>query len=225
MASGFAADFERERGRYLDGEARLPGIGDPDERQRQVTRIGNAATGAGLALLMDGRRGDADTWFARAAERYRESFDAAPPGSWGRPIGAIKARLLADDRPGAERDSRWALDEGAAGSESPIGRYAACSAQLVLGRDEDAAALAATLVKRDDFPRDVAAALSAIAASDPDAYGTAVSDVLRSFETREAYLEDIAVADTVLVLQALAADRGLAVELESPLLPGTERPR
>ncbi|HEX3456038.1 MAG TPA: hypothetical protein VHS03_15545 [Gaiellaceae bacterium] len=224
MASDFAAAFERERGRYSDGQARLPGIGDPDERQRQLTRMGNAATGAGLALLIDGRRDDADTWFARAGERYRESFEAAPPGSWGRPIGAIKARLLADDRPGAERDSRWALDEGAARSESPIGRYAACLAELVLGRDEDAAALASTLVNRDDFPRDVAAALSAIAARDGHAYAAAVSDVLRSFETRDAYLEDIAVADTVLVLQALAVDRGLAVELESPLLPGTERP-
>ncbi len=221
MASDFAADFERERGRYADGETRLPGIADSDERQRQLTRMGNAATGAGLALLMDARRDEAGAWFARAADRYRESFDAAPPGSWGRPIGAVKARLLAGDRPGAERAARWALDEGAAESESPIGRYAGCLAQLVLGRDAAAAALAATLADREDFPPDVAAALSAIAAPDGYAYGTAVAGVLRSFETREAYLEDIAVADTVLVLEALAADRGLAAELESPLLPGT----
>jgi hypothetical protein len=216
-----AADFERERGRYADGEARLPGIGDPDERQRQLTRMGNAATGAGLALLMERRRDEAPAWFARAADRYRESYAGAPPGSWGRPIGAVKARLLADDRTGAGRDARWALAEGAAESESPIGRYAACLAQLVLGCDDDATALAETLVSRDDFPRDVAAALLAIAAHDGHAYETAVADVLRSFETRDAYLEDVAVADTVLVLQTLAADRGIAVELESPLLPGT----
>jgi len=43
--------------------------------------------------------------------------------------------------------------------------------------------------------------------------------VLDSFETREAYLEDVPVADTVLVLQELAARRGLAAELDSPLLP------
>jgi len=43
--------------------------------------------------------------------------------------------------------------------------------------------------------------------------------VLESFETREEYLEDIPVADTVLILQALAARRGFAVELSSPLLP------
>jgi hypothetical protein len=43
--------------------------------------------------------------------------------------------------------------------------------------------------------------------------------VLESFEKRDEYLEDIPVADTVLVLQALAARRGIAVELSSPLLP------
>jgi hypothetical protein len=219
MASDFAADFERERGRYSDGEARLRGIADSDERQRQLTRMGNAATGAGLALLVDGRRNEASEWFGRAADRYRESFDGAPPGSWGRPIGALKARLLAGDRDGAERDARWTLDEGAAESASPIGRYAGCLAHLVLGCDEDAAELAATLSKRDDFPSDVAAALLAITAADPVAYARAVADVLRSFETRDEYLEDIAVADTVIVLQELARARGIAAELESPLLP------
>ena len=48
----------------------------------------------------------------------------------------------------------------------------------------------------------------------------AVEDVLESFETRGEYLEDVPVADTVLVLQALAAKRGLDVELpHSELLP------
>ena len=44
--------------------------------------------------------------------------------------------------------------------------------------------------------------------------------MLESFETRDEYLEDMPVADTVLVLQALAARRGLAADLTSPLLPG-----
>ena len=43
--------------------------------------------------------------------------------------------------------------------------------------------------------------------------------MLRSFEERDAYLEDSPVADTVLVLELLAADRGLAAGLRSPLLP------
>ena len=216
----WAGHFERERGRYADGEARLPGIADPDERQRQLTRMGNAAGGAGLALLMEGRRGDAAEWFARAAARYCESFPDAPPGSWGRPIGAVKAGLLAGDQTAAEHAARWTLSTGASESESPIGRYAACLAQLVLGGDAAAGALAGTLTGRDDFPDDVARALAALAASDRDGYARAVGEVLHSFETREEYLEDIPVADTVVVLQALARPRGIAPDLVSPLLPG-----
>jgi hypothetical protein len=214
--------IERERVRYEDGEARLPEAGD--ERQRQLTRMGNAAGGAGLALLMQGRRDEAAAWLARAAERYRESFEDAPPGSWGRPIGAVKARVLADDWAGAQQDARWALSTGAAESESPIGRYAACLALLALGRDEEARTLAALLRGLDDFPADVADAIHALAAGDAAAYETAVRSVLRSFETREEYLEGIAVADTVLVLQALAARRRLAVILSSPLLPSAIGP-
>ncbi len=209
----------REVGRYEDGEARLPSIADPDERQRQLTRMGNAAGGAGLALLMLGRRDDAAGWFASAAERYRQSFADAPPGSWGRPIGAVKARLLASDWPGAEDEARWALEAGSAGAESPIGRYAASLALLVLGRHEEARPLAASLQGRDDFPADVADALAALAVDDEAAYDSAVRSVLASFETRGDYLEDIPVADTVVVLQALATRRGLAAELTSPLLP------
>jgi hypothetical protein len=44
--------------------------------------------------------------------------------------------------------------------------------------------------------------------------------VLRSFETRTEFLEDVPLADTVLVLQALAEPRGLAAKLPaSPRLP------
>jgi hypothetical protein len=219
MASDWVAHFERERERYEDGRARVGSLEAPDDRQRQLTRMGNAAGGAGMALLMDGRRGEAASWLSTAAECYRESFPDAPPGSWGRPIGAVKARLIAGDRSGAEDDARWALAEEAAAADSPIGRYAACLAMLVLGRDREALDLARSLQAADDFPVDVADALLAIAAADPELYRVAVTAVLRSFETREEYLEDIPVADTVLVLQALAVPRGLEVELASPLLP------
>jgi len=50
-------------------------------------------------------------------------------------------------------------------------------------------------------------------------YTTAVESVLGSFESREEYLEDLPVADTVLVLQALAERRRMRAELTSPLLP------
>ena len=222
MAEPWEDIVEREIGRYHDGEARLPAEADP--RQRQLTRMGNAANGAGLALLMLGRDEEAASWFHHAAARWRESFGDAPPGSWGRPIGAIKALLLAGDREGAEDGARWALEAGAGSGESPIGRYAATLAHLVLGRDEEARALATSIRGREDFPGDVADALATLAAGDRPGYVLAVENVLQSFEQRDEYLEDVPVADTVMVLQALAEPRGLTTELSSALLPARYSP-
>jgi hypothetical protein len=206
----------RAQARFEDGEARLPD--GADERQRQLTRMGNAAWAAGLSLLMAGRGEESREWLVRAAETYRRSWEDAPPGSWGRPIGAMKSRLVAGDRKGAREDAQWALDAGAEESKSPIGRYAAVLARLVLGEDARADELAATL--RDDaFPPPVADALAAVAARDVTAYEPAIRALLADFEGREEFLEDVPVADTVLVLQLLAGDRGLAVELSSALLP------
>jgi hypothetical protein len=199
--------------RYRGGESR-------ELDQRQLTQLGNAAWAAGLSLLMADRREEAGEWLRRAAERYRESWQDAPPDSWGRPIAAMKALLLAgDDAAGA---AEWALDAGAADATSPIGRYAGSLALLVLGRDLEARTLASTLRDRDDFPRDVADALTTIAAGDRAGYLVAVEEVLDSFERRDEFLEDVPVADTVLVLQLLAVRRDVDVDLPaSPRLPGT----
>ena len=161
--------------------------------------MGNAAAGAGLARLMAGDTEDAREWFARAVERYRESYELAPPESWGRPIAILKARILGDDLNGGKLDALWTLEQDAAEAESSIGRYAAVLALLVLGRDGDA--------------------LAFVAAQDPLGYVEAVEAVLESFETREDYLEDLPVAETVIVLQALAGRRNMQAELSSPLLP------
>jgi hypothetical protein len=206
---------QRARERYDDGEGRLPD--DPDARQRQLTRMANAAGAAGLAALMAGRGGT--EWLSRAAERYRESWEHAPPGSWGRPIGAIKARILAEDWDGAADDARWALAAGASESESPIGRYAAALAYAVLDDWDDVRVHADFARTHETFPNEVADALAFVAAEDVVGYVEAVETVLHSFETRDEYLEDMPVADTVLVLQALAGRRGMAAELESELLP------
>ena len=198
-------------GRYAGGETR--GLD-----QRQLTQLANAAWAAGLCLLMAGRAEESAAWLRRSAERYRESWDGAPPDSWGRPIGAMKSLLLAgDDATGA---ARWALDAGAAEGASPIGRYAGTLAYLILGQDVDAHELGKTIQHRDDFPETVADAVVAIAAADTSAYRRAIEKLLADFERRTDFLEDVPVADTVLVLQRLAATRKAAVELRSsPLLP------
>lgn len=217
----WATHMAREERRYRDGLARLPS--DPDARQRQLVRVANAACGAGLASLMAGAEGDARDWLARAAERYRESYEDAPSGSYGRLIGAIKMRLLADDVAGARDDARWTLDEGAAEVGSPIGRYAACLAALVLGDDGQARRLAAGLQAEAEkaFPADVARALAGLAGGSPHLYRRGLEGTLASFEQRADHLEDVPVADTVLVLEALARPRELGVAPVSPLLPAT----
>lgn len=198
--------------RYREGEGR-------DLDQRGLTQRGNAAWAAGLCLLMDGRDDESAAWLRCGAERYRESWDAgAPADAWGRPIAAMKALLLAGAD--ASAAARWALDAGAPAAESPIGRYAATLAFLVLHRDVEARMSAETLVGRDDFPRDIGDALLMIAGLDRNEYAAAVLSVLESFEQRTGFLEDVRVADTVLVLQILAAERGMAIELPlSDLLP------
>jgi hypothetical protein len=192
--------------------------GELDERA--VVRLGNAAYAAGLALLMAGSP-SASEWLVRAAEHWRASWDlGAGVDSWGRPAGAVKAVLLARDGARVEQLAGWTLTLGAADSASPIGRYAATLALLTMERDDEAAALAATLRGREDFPPDVADALAAVAARDEPGAAAAVDSVVRSFETRQDYLEDVAVADTALVLHELARRHALAWELRpSPVLP------
>ncbi len=189
--------------------------GELDERS--LVRRGNMAYAAGLGLLMTGDP-DAAEWLGRAAATWRESWQGGE--SWGRPIGAIQASLLADDATAAEEHARWALDAGAERSESPIGRYAATLALLVLARWADARHVADSLRERDDFPHDVADALAYISAHDVVGYAEAIESVVESFETRTEYLEDAHVADTALVLDLLARRRGIEIDLpESELLP------
>ena len=129
--------FVRERqSRYQEQHGELD--------ERSLVRKGNTAYAAGLGLMM---LGDAEAveWLERAASCWRESWQAGE--SWGRPIGAIKATLLAGDDAAAEGHAHWALEAGAERSESPIGRYAAALALLVLGRWADARHVADSLAR------------------------------------------------------------------------------
>jgi hypothetical protein len=189
--------------------------GELDERS--IVRKGNTAYAAALALLMAGDV-DAAEWFKRAAATWRESWSGGE--SWGRPIGALKASLLAHDDLALEELAPWALSLGTSTAESPIGRYAAALALLALGRWPEARHVAESLRGRADFPRDVADALAYISAHDVVGYIEAVESIVDSFETRDEYLEDVAVADTALVLQELARRRGIEHALPaSPVLP------
>ena len=201
--------YEQAAARYAAGEKR-----ELDERQ--LVQLANSAWAAGLSALKAGDRWEAWRWLRQAAARYRESWDAGgATDAWGRPIGAMKALLIAGEAGrshGLPDNSpllaaQWALDVGAAEAESPIGRYAGVLALLVLGRHDEAAELVQTL--GEDFPGDVADALAALAHRDAEAYAEATNRIRRSYEQRESHLEDLPVPDTALALDALAARRGL----------------
>ena len=70
----------------------------------------------------------------------------------------------------------------------------------------------------DAFGR-TAEAIDAIAAGDGERYALALGAIVRDFEQRAEHLTGVAIADTALTLSELARRRGLAVAIESPVLP------
>src|SRR5436305_5647957 len=100
---------EERKARYSEQHGELD--------ERSLVRKGNTAYAAALGLLMS-RDPAAPEWFRQAAARWRESWRGGE--SWGRPIGALKASLLADDEPGVGELARWTLDLQTATAGSPI---------------------------------------------------------------------------------------------------------
>ena len=103
--------------------------------------------------------------------------------------------------------------------DSPTSCYALALAALAAG-DDAAAAEAAEGMREGDGAFDRAAeALAALAAGDAERYGRAVTAIVRDFEGRDAHLTGVPVADTAMLMEALAAPRGLAAHPASPLMP------
>jgi hypothetical protein len=165
--------------------------------------------------------GDADTAAARlreAAARYRVSWELAPPRSFGRLIGMLKALVIAGDDAGAAAAYvREQVDERDA---SPPAWYALAIAALVDGDDALArrAAEGMRAAGVEPFER-TAAAIDALARGDGAAYGRAAAAIVADFEGRTEHLTGVAIADTALMLERLAERRGLAAHPASALLP------
>ena len=215
-------DWAAKRDRAVAEHARRLGEA-PTEGEREDLRLGRiagASWAAGLASRMLGDEAAAAEWLGRAADEYATSWEAAPAASWGRPIAVLRCRLMAGDPAGARAAADAALDAGALEAPGAIAGYCAALALLAAGRDGEAAPVADRIVAEGLEPASVGEALAAIARGRRRRLATARREVLRSFEERDAFLEDVPVADTVLVLDALARERGLRLEpLPSALLP------
>lgn len=156
---------------------------------------------------------DATSALARARDAYLASHAETGPRSWGRLLGALKMAILAGD--GAEAIARRALAE-AAGADSPASAYARALAQVTLGEEPDVELM---LAEGGSFAR-VGRALAALGASDRAAYTAALEEIVADFAAREQHLSGVAIADSALVLERLAAPRGMAVHPSGPLVPG-----
>lgn len=154
--------------------------------------------------------------FAAVAQRYRASWEAAPPRSFGRLVGMLKASILAGDGGHDAAEVRAALGDAC---DSPPSCYALAVAALVQG--DDALALRAAEGMRgggDAFAR-TADAIAALATGDGEAYAAAVAAIVADFRARETHLTGVPIADTAVMLERLAAPRGLAARPASALMP------
>jgi hypothetical protein len=180
-------------------------------------------------LLLDGDEAAAAGALREAAGRYRASWELAPPRSYGRLIGMLKAAILAGDAAGEARYARAALTEEATGltegaeagaaAASPPAAYALALAALVEGDDELAARAARAMGAGGEAFARAAAAIAALAAGDREAYARAAAAIVADFEARAEHLTGVPIADTALVLDRLAERRGLGGLPASPVLP------
>jgi hypothetical protein len=172
--------------------------------------------GAQRAALA-GERAAAVAGFRAAADRYRASWEVAPPRSFGRLVGMLKAAIQAG---AAAADAAYARDALGGTADSPASAYALALASLVLGDDAAAAAAAAGMRGGSEAFDRTADAITALAGADGRAYAAALAGIVDSFEMREEHLTGVAIADTAVMLEVLAEPRGLAAHPPaSPVLP------
>jgi hypothetical protein len=155
--------------------------------------------------------------FLEAAELYRRSWEEAPPGSYGRLVGMLKSAILAGE--GAEQARYVEARLGDEGSDSPTASYARAVAALTLGDDAAAEAWSRQMRAGSEAFARTADAITALATGAGEDYATALRSIVEDFERRADHLTGVPVADTALMLQRLAAPRGLSAQLTSPVLP------
>lgn len=189
------------------------------KRHQELLTAAIERDGEAQRAMFAGDAGGARAAFLDAAELYRGSWQEAPPGSYGRLVGMLKSAVLADA--GSEPARYVQAQLGDRGADSPTASYAQALAALILNDDRAAGAWGERMRSGSEAFARTADAITALAAGASEAYARAVRAIVDDFERRAEHLTGVAVADTALVLQHLAARRGLAADLTSPVLPAT----
>jgi len=171
--------------------------------------------GEGFRALLAGDDERGRALLLEAVDHYRASWELAPPRSFGRLVGMLKAAVIAGDAAGAAAYARGAVPE----ADSPSSSYVRAIGALVEHDDSAATGFADGMRAGSDAFGRAAAAIAALAARDGDAYAAAVRAIVSDFEGRDEHLTGVPVADTALMLERLAEPRGLAAHPASALLP------
>lgn len=183
--------------------------------------------GEGYRHMLLGRRDEGRAALRRAAGAYRASWDVAPPRSFGRLVASLKTTIIAGDAHEAREVAAWVRAELEAAArdadepcDSPTSCYALAVAALVEG-DVETAAVATMGMRGGGDPAfgRAADALAALARADTAVYRTALGAIVVDFEARKEHLTGVRVADTALMVEVIAADRGMAARPASDLMP------
>ena len=190
----------------------------PPHKHQELLTAAIEREGEAQRELIDGHlRGGPRRSSREAADLYRQSWEAAHARAFGRLVGMLKASVLAGG--------------GAAEADVRTGRARRCGpglgdGQLRAGdrgadrrRRRGRAGLGGAVGEAPDAFARTGEAISALAAHDEARYAAALEAIVRDFEERSQHLTGVAIADTALMLEALAARRGMAAGIESPVLP------
>ena len=141
--------------------------------------------------------------FREAATLYAESYALAPPGSWGRLVGMLKAAVLGGGGAGEAARAR----ELVPAPGSPTAWYAVAIAALVEGDDDAAVEAAGRCARAAPAFERAAAAAAALATGDDAALARAIAAIEADFASRDAHVTGVAIADTALLFATLAERR------------------
>jgi hypothetical protein len=187
------------------------------EAHRELMSAAIAREQIAHRAALDGNLAASREAFREAAAAYRASWESASPTSFGRLVGMLKAAILAGD--GSEEAAYVEEALGEAEATSPTAAYAQAIAALRLGDDRRAEAWAGLMPGPSPAFARTAAAIVALADGDAAGYRAALEAIVEDFAAREDHLTGVPIADTALMLEALAAPRGLRVGLAGPLTP------
>jgi hypothetical protein len=171
--------------------------------------------GEAQRLLLAGDRDAAEPLLLEAAGLYRRSWEDAHATAFGRLSGMLKAAIIAG---GGEEEAAYAraqVDEAA----TPASAYVVAVAALVEGDNAAAGEAAGRMAEGDGAFARAGEAIAALAAGDGERYAGAVEAIVRDFESRDRHVTGVGIADTALMLEQLAARRGLRAGVVSDLLP------